>query len=305
MSTNISLPPVRVPLVDVTGCMTREWALWFLAMFERVGGVQGFSNQELWGDAVALQSYDELLGRIGTAEAMIRSTGVTDSALQDLLQRLAQVEAENRGLQQALQQVVLGDLPVPQQPAATTDTFDRITVRGDADLSTMRGYTKVAGGVAGSTAKLQVGGDTDIDGVLRVSGDVAAAGNISGDAIAASGALTVGAGATVAGALHSDTEITTTGGLTADAGVQTNGNVGCASVYASANVLAELFFSGGQQVVGSRKTGFTYPTPYAGQTMGASYSQSQVQATDNALKTVSAQVSALYSGLLAHGLIGA
>ena len=75
MSENISLPAARVPKVDGDGMITREWLTLLSGLFRRVGGPVGFSNSELYGDAVALQSYDELLERISSLEAQNRNLG--------------------------------------------------------------------------------------------------------------------------------------------------------------------------------------------------------------------------------------
>jgi hypothetical protein len=74
-----------------------------------------------------------------------------------------------------------------------------------------------------------------------------------------------------------------------------------------------LQFSGGLlQVDGSTITGWGTPTggarssgaAYAGQTMGASYSQTAAQQTDNAVKTVSQQITQLIADLETLKLVG-
>jgi hypothetical protein len=46
--TQVSAQPARIPLVDPnTGLITREWMRFFEAMFIRVGGTHGQSNDEL------------------------------------------------------------------------------------------------------------------------------------------------------------------------------------------------------------------------------------------------------------------
>ena len=46
--TIVSAQPARIPLVDPkTGLITREWMRFFEAMFVRVGGAHGQSNDEL------------------------------------------------------------------------------------------------------------------------------------------------------------------------------------------------------------------------------------------------------------------
>lgn len=149
MSENISLPAARVPLVDERGLITKEWMTWFIGMFRRAGGAQGFSNAELYGDAATQQSYDELLERI--------------SAL----------EAQNRELQRGIQMLALGQIDTwaaTPPMAISPETFSRIKVLGETDLATERGAVRVAGGVNGSNAKLQVGGDWETSGGGRVRG---------------------------------------------------------------------------------------------------------------------------------------
>lgn len=156
MSQNISMPAARVPLVDERGQITREWLQWFLGMFQRAGGAQGFSNSELYGDAVALQSYDELLERIAT------------------------LEAQNRSLTQGMQMLAIGqmDQGYATPPAAISpDTFARIKVLGETDLAVERGRVRVGLGINGSSAKFQVGGGADVSGGTRLRSDLQVDGN--------------------------------------------------------------------------------------------------------------------------------
>lgn len=231
MSENISIPAARVALVDERGLITREWMAWFIGMFQRVGGPQGFSNQELYGDAVALQSYDELLERIGA------------------------LEAQNRDLLRAVQNLAMGQwdmaLSTPPQPVAA-DTFARIKVLGQTDLATNSGQVRVRNGINSSTAVFQVNGESDLSGNTRIRA-----------------------------ALH------------VNGGSEVDGTSEAAS-----------FLVGGLQVVGARVPGNPAFTAYAGQTMGAAYSQSQAQTNDNAVKAVSTAVAALVNAMRTHGLIG-
>lgn len=225
MSQNISMPAARVPLVDDRGQITREWMQWFIGMFQRAGGAQGFSNSELYGDAVALQSYDELLERIAT------------------------LEAQNRSLIQGMQMLAMGQLDqgyaTPPQ-AVSPDTFARIKVLGETDLAVDRGNVRVGLGINGSTAKLQVAGDADISGGTRVRADL-----------------------------------------------QVDGNTQAATYCVGVN-----------QVVGARQAGVAAYSAYAGQTVGATYSQTQAQATDTAIKNASAKLAQVVTALRTHGLIG-
>lgn len=225
MSQNISMPAARVPLVDDRGQITREWMQWFIGMFQRAGGAQGFSNSELYGDAVALQSYDELLERIAT------------------------LEAQNRSLIQGMQMLAMGQMDqgyaTPPQ-AVSPDTFARIKVLGETDLAVERGNVRVGLGINGSSAKLQVGGDVDVSGGTRLR-----------------------------------------------SGLQVDGNAQAATYRVGVN-----------QVVGARQAGVAAYSAYAGQTVGATYSQTQAQAIDTAIKNASAKLAQVVTALRTHGLIG-
>lgn len=237
MSQNISMPAARVPLVDDRGQITREWMQWFIGMFQRAGGAQGFSNSELYGDAVALQSYDELLERIAT------------------------LEAQNRSLTQGMQMLAMGqmDQGYATPPAAISpDTFARIKVLGETDLAVERGNVRVGKGIVGSDAKLQVEGAADVSTDARVRGAL----NVDGDA-------EVGASLSVTG-----------------------------------EASASLYKVAALQVVGARVPGIAAYSAYAGQTAGATYSQAQAQATDNAIKNASAKLAQVVTAMRAHGLIG-
>jgi hypothetical protein len=231
MSENISLPAARVPMVDDKGMITREWLTLLAGMFRRVGGPVGFSNSELYGDAVALQSYDELLERISS------------------------LEAQNRNLGQVVQMMALGgwDQMTATPPLAITpDTFARLKVLGETDLAVTGGSVRAGAGVAGSTAKLQVGGDLDVSAGARIRGNATVDGNAS------------------------------SGGTST----------------------AAAFHVGGVKVVGARAAGVAAYTAYAGQTVAATYTQSQAQATDNAIKDASTKLAQVVTALRTHGLIG-
>lgn len=147
MSENISMPAARIPLVDDRGLITREWMGWFVGMFKRAGGSQGFSNQELYSSAEMQQSYDELLERIGA------------------------LEARNRDLVSAVQMLSVGQIEqmvaTPPQ-AVSPDTFARIRVLGETDLATDSGGVRIRKGISGSGATLQVNGDIATSTVYQV-----------------------------------------------------------------------------------------------------------------------------------------
>lgn len=242
MSQNISMPAARVPLVDDRGQITREWMQWFIGMFQRAGGAQGFSNSELYGDAVALQSYDELLERIATLEAQNRS----------LIQGVQML---------AMAQIDQGYATPPQ--AVSPDTFARIKVLGETDLAVERGRVRVGLGINGSSAKLQVGGSVDVSGDTRLRG-----------------------------------------GLQVDGDANLQGNVNTGPLAVSGDAAANSYLVGGVQVVAGRQAGVPAYTAYAGQTIGAAYSQTQAQATDTAIKNASAKLAQVVTALRTHGLIG-
>lgn len=147
MSENISMPAARIPLVDDRGLITREWMAWFIGMFKRAGGSQGFSNQELYGSAETQQNYDELLERIGA------------------------LEARNRDLVSAVQMLSVGQIEqmiaTPPQ-AVSPDTFARIKVLGETDLATDSGRARIRKGIPGSSAMLQVNGNIATSTVYQV-----------------------------------------------------------------------------------------------------------------------------------------
>lgn len=74
MSDAIFFAPLRVPLTDErTGLMSREWYLFFQAMFLRIGGTSGQSNDDL------LQGIPE---ELGAAELLALQTSASDGAAQ-------------------------------------------------------------------------------------------------------------------------------------------------------------------------------------------------------------------------------
>lgn len=190
MSQDISVPSARVPMVDERGLITREWLSWILGMFARVGGPTGFSNSELYGDAVALQSYDELLERI--------------SAL----------EAQNRDLLKGMQMLALsqfdGGFATPPQ-AITPDTFARLKVLGETDLAISSGRVRIGVGIGGSSAKLQVAGD------VETTGDVKSGANLSAVGTTTAASYRVGANQVVAARVAGVPAYTAYAGQTAGA----------------------------------------------------------------------------------------
>lgn len=76
MSGTIFFAPLRVPVVDAaTGLMSRDWYLFFQAMFLRIGGTNGQSNDDL------LQGIPE---ELGAAELIANQLTATDGLAQAL-----------------------------------------------------------------------------------------------------------------------------------------------------------------------------------------------------------------------------
>jgi hypothetical protein len=74
MSDAIFFAPLRVPLTDErTGLMSREWYLFFQAMFLRIGGTNGQSNDDL------LQGIPE---ELGAAELLALQISAADGIAQ-------------------------------------------------------------------------------------------------------------------------------------------------------------------------------------------------------------------------------
>lgn len=261
MSENLSLPAARVPLVDDQGRITREWMSWFIGMFQRAGGSQGLSNNELYGDAVAQQSYDELLGRVGAAEALARGQD-EGSMLQELLNRLASLEAQNRSLTQDLRVVGMMLMDQPSAQSAFSEVMSRLEVRGNTRLATESGNVLIG---------LKTSADPEL---LQVAKD-----------------LLVSLGARLA---------VTSGRVIIGPGVA----IGDAPLFVNGDANASAFKVNDRFVLRARQVGFPSFSPYGGQTIGATYSQSQAQATDDAVKAVSAKLAQLNEALRAHGMIG-
>lgn len=74
MSNPIFFAPLRVPVIDArTGLMSREWYLFFQAMFLRIGGANGQSNDDL------LQGVPE---ELGAAELLALQLTASDAVAQ-------------------------------------------------------------------------------------------------------------------------------------------------------------------------------------------------------------------------------
>lgn len=91
MSGAIFFAPLRVPLTDKrTGLMSREWYLFFQAMFLRIGGTNGQSNDDLLQGIPEELGAAELLGLQLTAQdaAAQGAAAVTTLPFEDLLGEL-------------------------------------------------------------------------------------------------------------------------------------------------------------------------------------------------------------------------
>lgn len=285
MSEDISMPAARVPLVDDKGMITREWLTLLSGLFRRVGGPVGFSNSELYGDAVALQSYDELLERISS------------------------LEAHNRNLTQAVQMLALGLVPSIEANTSTTgNVFDELTVKGNTQLATDRGAVAVGVKNYAGTKKLYVegGAQTTQETVLASAAGKVLVGmetTTNPEKLQISGGLRVDGGSALA-----------TAGGSVVLGPRTDDGLNRLQVEGAAVITDKLkalllrsdqgLDVAGARVVSGRVPGVAAYTAYAGQTVAATYTQSQAQATDNAIKDASTKLAQVVTALRTHGLIG-
>lgn len=285
MSEDISLPAARVPMVDDKGMITREWLTLLAGMFRRVGGPVGFSNAELYGDAVALQSYDELLERISS------------------------LEAQNRSLTQAVQMLAMGLVPSIEATTSTSgNVFDELTVKGNTQLATERGAVAIGVKNYAGTKKLYVEGDaqTTQETLLATTAGKVLVGmetTTNTEKLQISGGLRVDGGSALA-AVEGSVVL----GAGADDGLNKLQVQGAAVFTDKAKALLlqsdQGLDVGVNRVVSARVTGIAAYGAYAGQTVGAAYAQAEAQATDNAIKTASAKLAQVVTALRTHGLIG-
>ena len=68
--------------------------------------------------------------------------------------------------------------------------------------------------------------------------------------------------------------------------------------------VASKLYRQGIKVVGARVTGVAAYSAYAGQIVSSAYVQTEAQATDDALKSLSAQVALINAAMRTHGLTG-
>lgn len=285
MSEDISLPAARVPLVDERGLITREWLTLLSGLFRRVGGPVGFSNAELYGDAVALQSYDELLERISS------------------------LEAQNRSLGQVVQMMAMGLVPSLDGPsAASGNVFDELTVKGNTQLATERGAVAIGVKNYAGTKKLYVEGDaqTTQETLLATTAGKVLVGmetTTNTEKLQISGGLRVNGGSALAAV-----------GGSVVLGPRTDDGLNRLQVEGSAvftDAAKALLLKSDQgldvglnRVVSARVPGVAAYGAYPGQTVGAAYAQSEAQTTDNAIKTASDKLAQVVTALRSHGLIG-
>lgn len=193
MSDNLTLPAARVPLVDERGLITREWLQVINGLYRRAGGFEGFSNQELSGEAATLQSHDELLERIGAAEAQARGQPES-SLLQELLSRISSLESSNRALSQQVQMLAFGQMEQPPaQARPPADTLDRLTVNGQTNLAVRNGKVIVGATTAAGDALLHVQGKVNATAYKVADTQVVGARSAGITAYAAYAGQTVGA----------------------------------------------------------------------------------------------------------------
>lgn len=155
MSERITLPAARIPLVDGQGRITREWLVLLNGLFKRAGGTEGFSNQELFGDVSGLQSYDELLERIGATETQQRQPADV-AQMQDLLSRIDALEQQGRQMQEAMlfQQSLPQDVQIPV--SRLKDVLDALEVKGVTLLASEKGTVLIGLRTSATAEQLQV-----------------------------------------------------------------------------------------------------------------------------------------------------
>lgn len=284
MSQNLYRLTSRTRMVDDRGFPTAEFLRFAEALFARVGGFEGFSNQELFGEVAAPVPYDELLGRIGDLEAQLR--GMRQEA------------------QQAMQ--ISFEMGQQQERASQAAPQDTLKVKGMAELNTTTGRTLIGDPEDDGTTQLQVNGDIAADNI-NAGGNLHASGDLSVDGSFSIGTLSV-TNLTTSGAATIGTTLGVTGNTTVGGQLDVTGPV----TAASANVTNEYSVAA-LQVVGPRVTGWGAPTGvvsrtayavYPGQTISATYDPVEVQALDDAVADLSAKFAALVTDARAHGLIG-
>lgn len=300
MSQNMQLNPPRVPIGTVdpaTGqvLITAEWYRWMRDMFDRVGGVEGFSNQELYGDAALQQSHDELLQRVGAQEAMNRGQ-YADALLEDVMNRIAALEAASRGLAQAVQMMVMTmPMDAPTQ-SAIENVLDKLTVKGNTRLATERGTVLVGMVNSGTSEQFQVAKDMRVQESVRLAGNtgrvvIGSAADDGSNKLQVDGAARVQNGAHLAAA---------SGRVLIGPGADDGSN----RLQVNGAVKASSYRVGNNQVVGARQSGVSAYSEYSGQTVSATYDQSEAQTTDDAIRTASQKLAQVVTALRAHGLIG-
>jgi len=301
MSQNIQLNPPRVPLGTVDPMngqvmITPEWYRWMIDVFARIGGVEGFSNQELYGDAAIQQSHDELLQRVGAQEAMNRGQ-YADALLEDVMNRIAALEAASRGVAQALQMIAMTmPLDAPTQ-SALENVLDQLTVKGNTRLATERGNVLVGMGSSPDIEQFQVADSARIRGATHLAVDGSAHVVIGSAADDGINKLQVNGTAWLQNGAHIAASI---GRVLIGPGVDDGSN----RLQVNGATKASSYRVGNNQVVGARQSGVSAYSEYSGQTVSATYDQSEAQTTDDAIRTASQKLAQVVTALRAHGLIG-
>ena len=167
---------------------------------------------------------------------------------------------------------------------------------------------------AASFAKVSIQPPTDADQIFTVKN---AAGYYMIDLATSPGILSLDNGTSLV--FYSDTGTTETFEINGPTGIMKGFSGGAEKIRitpanASINVASGGFYAvNGTYVVGARKAGWGATSgsvsraayaSYPGQTLGASYSLTAAQTTDNAVAALSQTVAALLSDLTSHGLIG-
>lgn len=296
MSERITLPAARIPLVDGQGRITREWLVLLNGLFKRAGGTEGFSNQELFGDVCGLQSYDELLERIGATETQQRQPADV-AQMQDLLSRLDALEQQSRQTQEAVfyQQAFPQDVQIPV--SKLKEVLDALEVKGVTLLATEKGQVLIGLTTSSTPEQLQVAKSVRL---ASASGERVHIGSGADDGVSK---LQVDGKVKAPHVDAQDLDATTVNAATVDA-VHVNAGEVQADAITAPEIQTTEVLVGAKKVLGARQGGVAAYTAYPGQTMPIEYDQAAIQELDDAARTASEKLEQVVTALRTHGLIG-
>ena len=267
MSQNLYRVTTRMQIVDPrTGLPTGEFARWLEALFARVGGFEGFSNQELFGEAASPDYRDEMLARLGNLEAQLR--GTIDQAQQVLIVTMEMAQTQER------------------VQAGTAQ--DNLVVKGAVHLNATSGRTLIGNPTDDGSTRLQVDGDLRADNI-HAGGDLTVDGTFSPTTLALTN-LNISGNATIGGQADIDGELTAQGADT------TNGY----SVAGTPVVGPQVTGWGAPTGVDDRSA---YAV-FTGLTASPTYDPAQLQTLADELHEASGRLAALIQDARTHGLIG-